>query len=312
MKSVKLISFSIVSVALSIGGSLFIGGCATTSANSFVDKNYTLKTFSLRNETNLSERDCPVTSHGWRDDNLVKLIRDANACEQYHHTSRLEQIGNVLARQYSTKPWGPFYLSLSAYDQKQYPRALWMVELALKKAPNVGLMTYQRARVLLAMGRLASAAKAFHTSVDEQPNLVDARLYLAQLNVRDGNFSGAESQLEKVVSYEPNDHAAWANLGEVYISLHNSSDAIEAYQHAVNLSPDNVQYRLRLAHLYENAKNLKAALAAYEKVKELAEDSRVPANQIDVNLKQKISQLKKATEPTKVADATGIKNGEKK
>ena len=274
-----------------------LAGCASSQYGNLVDKNYSLKLISLRHETGLKYRECPETRLGWQSDRMATLIRAANACEQFHRVTRLQQIGNVLARRFSNKPWGAFYLSLSALDRKQYSQSLWMIELALKKAPNVGLLTYQRGRVLLAMGNLALANQAFRSAAQESPELVDAHLYLAELNERDQNYSHAIVQLKDVIAYEPRNSAAWANLGEIYVLQHETADATEAYQHAVNINPDNLQYQLRLAHLYEASKNEKAALNAYERAQELVENSRVPANQIDVNLDRKISELKKATEP---------------
>ncbi len=298
---------NILFVALTF--SLWIAGCASgpTSEN-LTDKNYMLKTVSLRSGGAFSENTCPVGARSWRHDSLRRLIDKANACERYKKTARLEQIGNLLAERFSTKPWGAFYLSLAAFDRSDNQRALWMIDLALKNAPQFGLLHYQKGRVLLALNELASANGEFHTAVRDEPDLTDARLYLAKMDVREQKYSNAADDFEKIVEIEPSDYAAWANLGETYILLQKPAKAINAYEHAVNLSPQNLRYQLRLGSLYENTKNYAAALNTYEKAAALAQGSRMPAEDKDVDINKKIRELEKVTQVAEAAK-TKAKSG---
>jgi tetratricopeptide (TPR) repeat protein len=224
-----------------------------------------IKLLSMRISTGMKADDCPIGASSWKKDALPNLMAAADACAQYGKNDRLEQIANVIAQRFSNEPWGAFYLSLAALERKEYPRALWMVELAMKKSPHAGLLFYQRGRVHNALGEVGAAADDFRNAVKESPNLVDARLFLAQLSARDQNFKEARNQFEMAVQVEPDNHQAFADLAEVDVRLKQTDAAIAAYEKAVDLSPRNIAYRLRLAYLYEtDRKDYAAALSSYK------------------------------------------------
>ncbi len=288
-----------------------LAGCATTpSLNNLTDKNYSLKTFSPRSGNGVSEDDCPVGAHSWRHDGLAQLLNEGNACEQFNKNARLEQIGDVLAQRFSTKPWGAFYLSLAAYDRHDYPRSLWMISLALEKAPSFGMLHYQKGRVFLAMKDLASANGEFRTAVNDEPDLTEARMYLARVDIREQKYSDAADELQKVVVLEPGSATTWANLGETDIVLQKTNRAVDAYEHAVNSDPQSIGYRLRLASLYEQVKNYPAALSAYQRAADLARSSRIPAEDHDIDINAKISALEKITQVADTAKSKAQSGGQ--
>src|SRR5690606_12764514 len=99
--------------------------------------------------------------------------------------SQLEEVANHLSRKDHMAPWGPYYLSLAAEARKDYDRALWMVELALKKSPEQGILSYQKGRIIWALEDYTQALELFETALDHDPKILDAHMMLGQIFYRD-------------------------------------------------------------------------------------------------------------------------------
>ncbi len=65
----------------------------------------------------------------------VNLAEYARNCALLEKWSQLGEVGDQLAKA-PAEPWGAYYLSVSALGLKQYQRAIWMIDLAAKKAPK--------------------------------------------------------------------------------------------------------------------------------------------------------------------------------
>ena len=76
-------------------------------------------------------KDTKFNGMDWR-----KMVSLANACVKAKDWRKVELLGSELGISAHLTPWGPYFLSLAAESRKDYPRAVWMLELALKKAPN--------------------------------------------------------------------------------------------------------------------------------------------------------------------------------
>src|SRR6185437_14292476 len=75
--------------------------------------------------------------------------------------------GQLMATQFFVEPWGAFYLSVAADQRHDLQRALWMIELAVKKSPHNGLLYYQRGRVHWQLNEIGSAIADYNTAVKE-------------------------------------------------------------------------------------------------------------------------------------------------
>jgi tetratricopeptide (TPR) repeat protein len=216
----------------------------------------------------------------------------AESCARLGRSERVEQLGDHLAQKHHATPWGPFYLAVAAEQRKELPRALWMINLALQRAPREGLLHYQKGRIHWALGEYKSAVESYRACVKESPRFVDAHLFLAQLHFRDQDYKNAVEHFLNVVRYEPESSVGAAGLGESYAQLGNIGSAIEFYERAVTAGPRNLTYRFRLAGLYENGqKNYESALNVYRKIKTLVSEQRTPAEEIPLDLNEKIRRL---------------------
>ncbi len=106
-----------------------------------------------------------------------------------------------------------------------------------------------------------------HRAVEEVPDDTSSpEVDQAETAMQHGDFTTAESLLQKAISAKPNDYRAWFDFGYVYNATQRGAQAIDAYRKAVAAKPDVFESNLNLGILLagqgdkvEAAKYLKAA-----------------------------------------------------
>jgi tetratricopeptide (TPR) repeat protein len=171
-------------------------------------------------------------------------------------------------------------------------RALWMVELALKKTPNEGLILYQKARLLYARGEFGPAVKGFEEALKTRSDLLGARLVLGQIYYRDQEFDKAKGHFKAALELDSDLVQVWAGLAECELEDGNGEAALVALEKAIDLDPKNLDHRLREAHVYEKViQDPKQALSSYQKIQGLGQKVKMSQNVTNM-LNEKIKQLK--------------------
>lgn len=88
----------------------------------------------------------------------------------------------------------------------------------------------------------------------------------AETAMQNGNFSAAETLLQKVIAGKPDDYRAWFDLGYVYNATNRQPQAIDAYRKSIAAKPDvfeaNLDLGLLLAKQGDNAEAAKYLQAA--------------------------------------------------
>lgn len=276
-----------------------IQGCASSSMTSKASGKTESGTslppsayYSTRTGAKPSRESCPASDKSWRKESLRNLVRLAGHCVQLGQEARVEAMGDLLAQNHPNEPWGAYFLSLAAEMRKEYPRALWMIDLALKKSPRLAMLHYQKARVSWAMGDYRLAILSYKTAIQENPKFVDAHLFLAQVHYRDQDFKDAAKHFSAVVDIEPENVSALVGLAESKILLGDNRSAVSLYERVVSASPRNVLYRYKLASLYEDVKkDLPSALSAYKRLKAMLSTESTKSNDVPVNVDEKIRHL---------------------
>lgn len=285
---------------LIVSAYVFSIGCAT-GTNSKSPKNNLAQTMpALANDNYASvsayERvsidQCGGTEASWKKETLKNLIKNANACYILQKNEKLQSLANHIAQKFHNTPWGPYYLSLVAQNAADYPRALWMIELAIKKSPKTALLYYQKARILWSTTDFSKAVENYNLALKENPRFVEVHLFLAQLYYKEQNFKLAEKHFLAITEINSEMGQAFAGLAESRLALNNDKSATELYEKAVNLSPRNLVYRARLAGLYESIqKDNESALSMYKKIREMTADNSASRNFMSFDLNEKIKKL---------------------
>jgi tetratricopeptide (TPR) repeat protein len=293
----KSLDLSLVAVLVVV-----LGGCAEAPTKSTaveaakVDRS--MAYMSTRVSTDTKGEQCPVSPTAWHKENLSKLLTMANACAQAKKNERLEDMANFMAEQFVAEPWGAFYLSVAAEQRHDLPRALWMIELAIKKSPHGGILYYQRGRVHWQLNETGLAIEDYGLAVKENSRLVDAHLILAQYSLRANDVKSAEAHYQQCVASEPDNASFLAPLAEIEVTLNHPKYAIELYERAVSATPRNLEYRFRLGYLYEiTQKNYEQALSTYRHIKSMMSESRAPADARSAEVNDKIKKLEALVSP---------------
>ncbi len=227
-----------------------------------------------------------VKASGWK-----RLLSHANVCVKELKWSTLEEYGNELAKRDVASPWGPFYLSLAAEARGDLQRAMWMVELAHKKAPQEGLILYQKSRILLALDQTTAAIQGFTLATKKDPKLFDAHLVLGQIYLRDGEVKDAAVHFQAAISLKPNHVQALIGMVETRAYAGEYAAALEYLGRAIYQQPRNLDYRLREASLNEEGlKNYEVALDIYKKAQRMAGQKNTVGS-LPSDIKDRISRL---------------------
>ena len=314
----KLIS----STSAIAGAVLLATGCATTqapSANAPIkeDKNAQAKSQAYLSGTvwamaadahsscvvPASVEKPPAPSQGqskdWKD-----LVMHANGCVADKNWATLDKLAAIIARNDIDSPWGAYFYSVAAEANGDFSRAIWMAELAEKKAGGrAGLFFYQRGHVMLTMKETVKAMDDFEKALSLEANLNDAHLFLAQIYHRDQQLDKATKHYAAVLLTEPKNYAALTGLAEVKIRNGSGAEAADLYQKAVAVQPKEFQPWVRLAYVYETLqKSPEQALAAYRALK-TGLDSGSIKGRTEFDLTAKIKTIESSLLPRVPAQA---------
>lgn len=295
--SIYIIAISLVLLACATGPS-----SKPVTAVSSTPYTENLSHQSMRNK--LSGEACNTKNSDWTKSSWKKLLSTANACVSSGKWAEVEELGNHLARVEHVAPWGAYYLSLAAEARGDFNRALWMAELAGKKAPKNPLIVYQQGRIYWQIEEFDKAIEFFKAAVKIDSSLVDAHLMLGKIFLRDQDFSEAHKHLQAVVTLESSIAEAHYGLAECLLQQGDTKSSLESLQKAISLSPKNIFWRLKEAKiLEENEKDYEAALTSYKKIQSLAL-SRQLDNQPPADLKDRIARLEGVSKKTVAQEET--------
>jgi tetratricopeptide (TPR) repeat protein len=233
---------------------------------------------------------CP-SHNSWQKESLAVLIEYSNSCAQVKKTEKLEALAAFLAQKYSSDMWGPYYFGLSAEVKKEYPRALWMIELAIKKQPKSALLHYEKGRLLWAASQFDGVLSELNLAAQLDSQFADAQLALAQWYFQNQDYKQSKKYFNNMTSLEPMNSQVFIGLAESYLALNERENAIHAYELAVDLNPNSIDYKLQLVKLYETDKKYNVqTLSLYRKIHSLVSGQRFPSNDLDFDINDKIKK----------------------
>lgn len=205
---------------------------------------------------------CPRDNR-WMKEDWKKRMLIANACAGESNWSKVEELGNYMAQHEPLAPWGTYYLSLSATARKDYSRAMWMVELAIKKSPKEAMLQYQQGKIFWHMEDYAKATKAFEKALSQDPVFHEAHVMLAQVYYRDQDYDKALKHFESVLSENSRHFNSLVGRAEIYMKKNMLKEAYAGYSRAVSMAPASMKTPLN-----EKIKSLEVQLAQMQQATE--------------------------------------------
>jgi len=139
----------------------------------------------------------------------------------------------------------------------------------LKKAEAVYAhspqIEFQLSVAYLRTGDLAKAENCLNQAVLFDPGFDQAKMALAELNLRKGNPAAAAAMLPKIIQRHPQLDRAYLLLARAYIDLKNPDEALETYRRMATVLPKDPQVPYFAGLLLAQRNQQAAARAAFEK-----------------------------------------------
>jgi tetratricopeptide (TPR) repeat protein len=146
--------------------------------------------------------------------------------------------------------------------------------VANPKEPNVH---FGLGYLLWTKGQYPEAAKEFQAELANDPQHLQAMLYLADAQMQMSQMDEAMPLLEKLVKLSPQNAMAHLDLGIVYADQGRKPEALAELKQSIRLAPNNVNAHWRLGRLYRSMGMTTEAKAEFDNASSLnkTEDERL-------------------------------------
>jgi tetratricopeptide (TPR) repeat protein len=154
-------------------------------------------------------------------------------------------------------------------DMKDNAGATQQFRAAVKADPKFPNVHFGLGFLLWAQKQYPEAASEFHAELNNDPEHVQAALYLADTYIQMNRMEDAGPLLEKVVKLNPALGLGRLDLGIVYSEAGRNEDALRELTLAAKLMPDEVNVHWRLGRLYRTMGKKEEAKAEFDKANTL-------------------------------------------
>lgn len=302
---------------------IFVSGCATGPATKMekgtgkgqgkeqdvktIDATYStdIKSFSnlKKSRARVACRDYGnVDKKNWRD-----LLEAGFSCIQLKNWESLSAIAGKLSHNHLKAPWGPYYRSIVAENQGDLARAIWMADLALKKAPENAMILFQKARILWLTKEESQAYEMMEKVVELDSKNYDAILFLGNIHYRDRDFLEALIYYDKVLKYNYRDGKYRAAMGESNFYIGKYQESIKHYKAAASSEKLNASLFYKIGLSYKNLKNWSSAKTYLEKAISQRRKGRGLASLSDEKMRNDLKSV-----VAKIREIKGSANGKAK
>ncbi|PIT89252.1 MAG: hypothetical protein COU27_01305 [Candidatus Levybacteria bacterium CG10_big_fil_rev_8_21_14_0_10_36_7] len=187
--------------------------------------------------------------------------------------------------------WGSLYEAIISLNiEGSAGVAIEKYNEALKVSPLDPSIALAKARVLSQTKDLVGAREAIQTSLNLKGDFTPALFLLAQIEVNEGNLSGAIQKVEQIVKLNPNDIGNLFQLGLLYSQNKQIADAQIVFERTVELSPSYSNARYFLGLIYDQNGEKDKAVEQFEKIKEVNAENKI-VEKILENLKSGLPAL---------------------
>ncbi len=144
--------------------------------------------------------------------------------------------------------------------QQRYPEALTQLEEALRIGPPSVKLYMDAGVVANQAGKTDRAAELLNLGALKDPNEPQLPLYLAMVQIKQGNDAAATASLVKALRLKDDLPEAWGTLAELALKTNDLSLAKQHVAKARALQPDNLRWRNTEARIAKREGNPRAAI----------------------------------------------------
>ncbi len=237
------------------------------------------------------KRSCRLSKSAWPKKDWKYFVDLGNSCLQSKKYKELLTIANYISIHYANKPWGPFFKSHYFTHKKLNLKALWLIDLAIQKSPNLGLLHYQKAIVLHKLKYVAAAKSSAHRAVSLNQNNFGAQLYLASLYLQSNQAKIALKHALIAQKLFPKNNEVNLLLSDIYFENKKYEEAVKYLSKIKRKKALANEIHFKLAYSYENLQQRSLSISHYKKIEARKKANLLAVYGLDVNEKIKEMEL---------------------
>jgi tetratricopeptide (TPR) repeat protein len=150
-------------------------------------------------------------------------------------------------------------------QNREFGKASQMAQEILAYDPNNVPARLLRSRALIAMGETAQARNELSGTAKQFPDLPEARLQMAALDLQEKNFKDAEDSFRKLYQ-QSSDPRAFMGLVDTHVNQGQHAQAVKLLRDELSKHPDRLEYRVALGNIGLMTKDYKMAIAEFKTV----------------------------------------------
>lgn len=152
-------------------------------------------------------------------------------------------------------------------QNREWAKAAQMSQEILALDPTNTPARLLRSRALIGLGDLKQARADLSATSQQFPELPEARLQIAALDLQERNFKGAEETFRNIYS-KSQDPRAFMGLVDTYVGQGQHAAATKLLRDELAKHPDRMEYRVAVGNIAMLQKDYKSAVAEYNAVLE--------------------------------------------
>ncbi len=198
-------------------------------------------------------------------------LPNSNLGAAYARLGRFAEAQESLEHALVYKPSNPLILSFSAFammqnmiqtrDLHNLPLAGQRLEQALRGAPDNSNVLSDMALWCLLMNRPKDVETYSRKALAAKPDLIRARLYLANALMEQNKLDEAAQANRQVLDLEPDNCEAHNNLGMIYDRQGLKQEAIKEFRISLAIKPDQAMVHSQMGRIYMETHQLPEAVA---------------------------------------------------
>jgi cellulose synthase operon protein C len=229
---------------------------------------------------------------------IAALSAKANQCIQSKNLALAEKIASQMSRNEPKNSLGTYYMSVISDLQGHTDKALWLIELSLKKNEDQNFAMYQKARVLYKMNDYADANKFFVKAYDQKLNAAEVYLMHGVMSYAEGDCYSVVDDFAKLDAKNIFNYGLGAAYGECHAQKGELDKGLAIINKQLQINSLNIDLLLEAAYINEIYKSDSAAkIKAYE-------NALKAASQPEIHdwIKRKLAYLKGTTLTVSMSD----------
>lgn len=124
---------------------------------------------------------------------------------------------------------------LMALNEKQYEKAISLLNEAIRLDPNHALSHYYLGIAHYLVGNRLRSMEEYHTTIQLDPTHYNATYNLAMMYHADGKYDEAITYYEKAIKISPDSPEPHQKLGLIYAEKGMKEKSVEAYKEAIKI-----------------------------------------------------------------------------